>query len=300
VESDVAEQLTDRIVVQVVDDTEPAAVGLAVLLDREKFRVLDRVGRVEDVDVAQLPVVVCDLHLPNEISGPAAITHVAQEFGLPVVATTSIAGPTVIVNSIGSGASSFVSKDGPFTAHIWTEAIVAAAQHLYFINASLAAAILADITVRPLPENDDLPQETRASLHSVLNDADSLQTQHHRDPQNKIVQHVNRQVWRISTARRTRYSVDPGDLRELAVLFRQGMSWAAAMAILGWRDEGTVRERISKLQKQLADQIGDAPSPLLAMRPRDFIVHLLELDEAGGTILPCERTPFETRKRPTS
>jgi DNA-binding NarL/FixJ family response regulator len=300
--------VTKQITVQIVDDHESTAVGLAALLvGHERFEFLDPVRRVEDVDPSRAPVVVCDLHLPGSLSGPSAVAHLVNDLSLSVVASTGIASPTVIANAIGAGAYSFVSKDGPFPAHVWIEAISAAADELRLVTARLAEALLADLKLRPLVPEHDLTSQAHAFLRAVLSEADSALTKRTRNAKDANVKQLTRQIWRTTSERHNRYSIYiPWDLRAAGALLRQGMSWADVAGVVTVK-ERTLTAKTADLQTVLANQVGVTSSPLFAMKPSMFLIHILELGEASGTILPAERIRFEKKakistdkKRPAS
>jgi two-component system, NarL family, nitrate/nitrite response regulator NarL len=150
--------------VAIIDDHPLLWPSLTAALTERGFEVAAVVGTVGELPAEPFDLVICDLHLPEEPSGPAGISFLVSK-GFLVLAMSGIANRETALDAIEAGAVGFVDKTlhAPQVADAaWTT--VTDGCH---ISPTLAKLLVQDAKRRPLPAGTELPARHLAVLRAL-------------------------------------------------------------------------------------------------------------------------------------
>lgn len=276
----------DQIAVQIVDDQEPYALGLPLLIAKgapysNDIRFLDSVPCFEEIAIDDVHVVICDLHLGLGMSGFDAILQLTRQ-GIPVVAISGmVRRPANIADAIGYGASAFVSKDGTIAPSVWRTLITSAHSGTKIVTSALALALMRDADDRPLLRND-LTTEARSWLRVLHLGADSPEAFDRQTTSEG--RRLNGHVWKTAEARTTAHAfhLTKSEL-EIVRLRVDGLTWQEVAVEMGC-NVSKVEERLKGLRKRWLQ--GIAIRPMIPQGNLARYLYDLHLDRFGNQQLP--------------
>jgi DNA-binding NarL/FixJ family response regulator len=147
-----------------VDDHRVLWPSLVDALHSRGFAEVIAAVSVDELPSLAADVAICDLHLPEGPSGPAAVRALATA-GTRVLTISGVARREGVLDALEAGAVGFVPKSA--SAEEVADAALAVAEDGLWVSAQLAGFLLDDARRRPLNPSSELPYRQGAALRGV-------------------------------------------------------------------------------------------------------------------------------------